>query len=470
VHNTGEIWAETMWEVYVALQEMPGAEFVATRKKMMRYVASGLLMAPPDATFTETRDAVLAAAYAANVADHDVMAAAFARRGLGTCAVSPDRQSSDNVGAEETFTVSGRALPGEATVALTNDCDADGSLDAGDTATVTVPITNAGAQALSDGVTVTVSSTTAGLTVPSAPVALGAIAPYGAATATFDIAVTGDIAAGPLAANIMVNVTSSGCRPSSTFVVPLRVQTDTQLEASATDAMDAVPSVWTPAGDDADTLWTHGEQSGLDRAWKGADAGTTSDTTLVSPALIGGSGNVTVAFDHKFDFELSDNYYDGGLIEVTTDDGATWQDVASLGAAPGYNATLGGGSGNPLEGSMVYGGTNPSYPNTDHVTLDFGSSLSGKTFKLRFRIATDAGVGAPGWEIDDLAVTGITNTPFPVQNAEDGSCGPGGPDAGGGGGEEPGGCCSTGGARGSDVAAGLLVLAVALRPRRRRSN
>lgn len=472
VHNTGEIWAEALWEVYVALQEMPGADFVAVRDKMARYIVAGLSMAPPDGTFTEVRDSVLAAAHAASPADHDVMAAAFARRGLGTCAESPPRESQDNIGAEEAFEVSGRALPGTPTVALTNDCDADGSLDAGDTATITVPIINAGALALTGGAEVSVSTTVPGLSVPSAPVALAEIAPYGAATATFEVAVTADIGAGPLAANVTVNVTAAGCRPNSTFVIPLRLQADVVPNASASDALDAVPSVWAPAGDDAAMLWSHSVQDGLDRIWKGADAGTNSDTSLESPAMTGGSGNVVVSFDHKFDFEFSqDTYFDGGLIEVTTDGGATWVDVATLGAQPGYNGVLGGGSGNPLEGANVYGGTNPAYPNTDRISLDFGTSLSDKTFKLRFRIATDAGVGAPGWEIDDIVVTGITNTPFPVQGAEDGSCGPGGPDAGdGGGGDEHGGCCSTGGTRPSDfVAAGLLGLALVLRRRRRTS-
>jgi hypothetical protein len=468
VHNAGEVWATIMWEVYVALQKMPNADFVATRDKMARYIVAGLSMAPPDGTFTEIRDAILAAAYAASPADHDVMAAAFGRRGLGTCAEAPARESEDFVGTAEEFEVSGRALPGTATVTMTSDCDMDGSLDAGDSATITVPIVNAGAIALTGGVSVTATTATPGLTVPSAPVMIDQIAPYGAAMATFEVSVSDDMDTTALAANLSVTVTAPGCRPTSTFVVPLRMQTDVQANASASDALDAVPSVWTATGDDAAALWTHGVQAGLDRVWKGAGAGTTSDTSLESPEMIGGTGNVVVSFDHTFDFELQqDTYFDGGLIEVTTDGGATWVDVATLGAQPGYNGVLGGDSGNPLDGASVYGGTNPAYPNTDRVSLDFGSALSGQTFKLRFRIATDAGVGAPGWVIDDIVVTGITNTPFPVQISEDGTCGPGHDD---GHDHDEGGCCSTGGMRTSDVAAaGLLGLALVLRRRKRRS-
>jgi hypothetical protein len=32
--------------------------------------------------------------------------------------------------------------------------------------------------------------------------------------------------------------------------------------------------------------------------------------------------------------------------------------------------------------------------------------------QIRFRIGADEGTGAPGWDIDDIAITGITNTPF----------------------------------------------------------
>lgn len=468
VHNTGEIWAGALWEVYVALLEVPGADFAETRARMARYVVGGLLLAPPDGTFTEIRDAILAAAQAASPADHDVMAAAFARRGLGSCAASPPRAATDNVGATEDFTVSARVLPGAATVALTADCDADGSLDAGDTAIITIPVVNAGALALASGAEVTVSTTTAGLVVPATPVAVGALAPYGATAASFEVAVSGDVAAGPLAGAVEVTITAPGCTPTSTFTVPLRMQTDVRSAASAADAFDAVPSVWTPRGEAADQVWSHAVEAGLDRWWAGAAVGTTADASLESPDLVASADEpVVITFDHRFEFEFSeDTYWDGGVIELSTDGGVSWSDVSTW-AAPGYTGTIGGDSGNPLDGRSAFGATNPSFPALDRVTLDLGAALAGQTFRLRFRIGTDGAVGAPGWRIDDLAITGLSSTPFPVQIGEDGACGPGG-DAGTDPGDEPGGCCSTGGARAGDLAVGLVALALVAWPRRRR--
>jgi hypothetical protein len=90
--------------------------------------------------------------------------------------------------------------------------------------------------------------------------------------------------------------------------------------------------------------------------------------------------------------------------------------------------------------------------------------LAGKTVSVRFRIGTDEGTGAGGWDIDKIAFTGITNTPFPsivdnvtaacgdagVPNPPDGGA-PGLPDAstGGTGGGSGGGSTTDGSAPGT---------------------
>ena len=125
----------------------------------------GLLLAPPDATFTETRSAILAAARAVSPADAATLAAAYARRGLGSCAESPPRTSRDFIGAVEDATVRGNAAPESVTVAIdVKNCDNDGALDVGETATVRTTVGNNGAAGLTD-VTVALTSTTPGVEV-----------------------------------------------------------------------------------------------------------------------------------------------------------------------------------------------------------------------------------------------------------------------------------------------------------------
>src|SRR5262249_55521633 len=133
-------------------------------------------------------------------------------------------------------------------------------------------------------------------------------------------------------------------------------------------------------------------------------------------------------------------------------------------ATPGYNKMLVLGE-NPLAGRPAYGGTSPGYPATSMVTLDFGTHLANMAFKLRFRVGSDTNTGGPGWEIDNLAFTGLVGTPFPTLVASTDTCG-----AGSGGPETVGGNaggCQIGGAGSGSAGLALGVLAMLLRRRRR---
>src|SRR5690606_3409832 len=100
------------------------------RRRMSDYVVAGLSLAPADSTFVEARDAILAAAAASDPDDAVAMAAGFATRGAGSCAVSPPRSSTDFVGVVEDFAVSPRLALGEITLEVVGDvCDGDGLLD-----------------------------------------------------------------------------------------------------------------------------------------------------------------------------------------------------------------------------------------------------------------------------------------------------------------------------------------------------
>ncbi|MFY0539649.1 M36 family metallopeptidase [Nannocystis pusilla] len=115
VHNAGEVWATMLWEVYVALHEAHAGEleFDAVRRRMSDYVVAGMMLAPTQPTYTEQRDALLTAIGQHSVEDFVAAAQAFARRGAGTCAVSPPHDSEDLVGVVEDFEVRprGRSSP-----------------------------------------------------------------------------------------------------------------------------------------------------------------------------------------------------------------------------------------------------------------------------------------------------------------------------------------------------------------------
>src|SRR5207249_9828397 len=46
------------------------------------------------------------------------------------------------------------------------------------------------------------------------------------------------------------------------------------------------------------------------------------------------------------------------------------------------------------------------------TTASLGTTYQGQTVRVRFRIVTDAGVGASGWQIASLTFNNITNQPF----------------------------------------------------------
>src|SRR4030095_15345442 len=101
---------------------------------MSSYIVAGLQMTPRDATYTEQRDAILAAAAAGRNkrVDLGVLDTAFARRGAGSCAVSPPRDSLNLVGVTESYTVRPRIEIGDISFAIDRrSCDGDDYLDAG---------------------------------------------------------------------------------------------------------------------------------------------------------------------------------------------------------------------------------------------------------------------------------------------------------------------------------------------------
>ena len=48
---------------------------------------------------------------------------------------------------------------------------------------------------------------------------------------------------------------------------------------------------------------------------------------------------LVISFDHRHSFEDLTTAFDGGVIEVSLDGGATWVDISTY-AAPGYSGTL----------------------------------------------------------------------------------------------------------------------------------
>jgi Fungalysin metallopeptidase (M36)/PA domain/Fungalysin/Thermolysin Propeptide Motif len=438
VHNAGEIWASMMWEAYVALQKARGSgeRFDDVRRRMADYIVAGLKMAPVDATYTEQRDAILGAAAAARRDDDDghpgkghggskhratnpdvlVLAQAFARRGAGSCAVSPPRDSTNFAGVVESFEVRPRAALGEIRIVEDKSCDRDGFIDAGERGTIVVPVMNGGAVDMLD--------TTLSITTPAQGISfkhggstrIGRIAPFSSTEVEIEFEVDrGFSGIGQLTLNVSISNDES-CEAAVARPIYAFINVDDVPGMSNVDNVESSSSPWTAGGTDAEDIWSRVEPVPFDHAWLGRDFGSVSDTTLTSPNLnVGAGAPFMIAFDHRFSFETDPTtnpptFFDGGVIEISRN-GGPFEDISTF-ADPGYGGTLVTGSGNPLSGRKAFVGHNGAFPARERLTLNLGTAFAGQTVRLRFRIATDAGAGDMGWELDNLSFQGITNLPF----------------------------------------------------------
>jgi hypothetical protein len=139
-----------------------------------------------------------------------------------------------------------------------------------------------------------------------------------------------------------------------------------------------------------------------------------SEKRLISRSIVMGGGGHLINFRNWFSTEHdpppAEVFWDGYVLEVSTDNGGTWADVTdpSIGGtfvSGPYTGEIDGTANNPLAGRQAWsgisgGGALPVYINTS-INIP---SLSG-TIKLRFIMGTDEAVAAPGARVDGLVVT-----------------------------------------------------------------
>jgi Zn-dependent metalloprotease len=109
--------------------------------------------------------------------------------------------------------------------------------------------------------------------------------------------------------------------------------------------------------------------------------------------------NAYLWFAHAYDFEYdADGYYDGGVLEYSTNNGSTWTDASSLIESNGYKGTIATGYSNPLAGRKAFVGSSHGYIST-RLNL---SSLAGKAVNFRWRMGLDYVGSAWGWWVDNI--------------------------------------------------------------------
>ncbi len=110
------------------------------------------------------------------------------------------------------------------------------------------------------------------------------------------------------------------------------------------------------------------------------------------------SSYTTLSFWHRFNTE---DGWDGGVVEISTNGGASWSDLGSRMIIGKYNGSLGVGSNNPIGGRAAFTGNNGASFMKTVVNL---ASFAGQSVRIRFRFASDDNTAPTGggWFVDDI--------------------------------------------------------------------
>jgi hypothetical protein len=315
---------------------------------------------------------------------------------------------------------------------LTDDgtsCDRDGVLDNGETGTLSLTFANQGPNNLNQ-IELSVSSSNPHVTFPNGnTVRFPPLQKQGESTGSVRVALNG--ATGLESTEFAIAIVApelelpSGLNVTATH----RVNYNEVLAASATESVESSNTSWTTAGS-APSLpnvnsWQRRALSATEHVWWGPDNNGQLDDqkpfapdeqVLVSPTLNVGTAPLTISFRHRFSFE--NGGWDGGVIEVSND-GGTWVDIG--GGA--YNGTTRADTNAPIgRNRPAFVNRMTNWPNFATVSLNLGTTFANQNVRVRFRIGADESTGAPGWEIDDIAIGGLTNTPFTGQVANVVAC------------------------------------------------
>jgi hypothetical protein len=156
-------------------------------------------------------------------------------------------------------------------------------------------------------------------------------------------------------------------------------------------------------------------------SWFAPNIATVSDQRLTSPPfqLPEDAASPVLVFHHWRNIEPQGGTacYDGGILEVSLDDGAFSQVPGSLLLTQPYQGPVNSGFSNPLAGLQAWCGVFESY----HRVVVDATAWRGHEVRLRFRLGTDSTVSRTGWHIDDLSVQSCTTTvPLPEEVFRDG--------------------------------------------------
>lgn len=118
-------------------------------------------------------------------------------------------------------------------------------------------------------------------------------------------------------------------------------------------------------------------------------------------------GQVQLTFRQNFNLEASTSDpmlgYDGGVLEISSDGGNTFEDIVAAGGTftmGGYNRTISSDRGSPIAGRQAWSGNSQGF-----ITTVVEVPAIQKPGRLRWRMASDSTGSGEGWRVDTLELT-----------------------------------------------------------------
>jgi PKD repeat protein len=175
-------------------------------------------------------------------------------------------------------------------------------------------------------------------------------------------------------------------------------------------------TVLTPGKPSASQPWTrvpdataHSPATSFFTEALSAQAAVKDDRLISPPQMI--SSTTRLHFWHRFDLEVD---WDGGVLEVSTNGGASYVDVTAAGGVfvkGGYSRIMGNG---PLAARGAWTGRSPGMITGDMNEVEVNlASLAGTTAIFRWRLRTDDLTvdETLGWWVDDIQFTNLLVAP-----------------------------------------------------------
>ncbi|MEO6868731.1 MAG: M36 family metallopeptidase [Ginsengibacter sp.] len=370
-HQVGEIWAATLWDMTWNIIQTDGinidlykANDPGGNSVALKLVMLGMKLQPCRPGFIDGRDAILKADTILYNGLHGcAIWSAFARRGMGILAQQGSSNSTTDQLADYTSPSAGivKKLVDKITSAQSELLTYTFRIN-----TLCAPITG---YKIVDTLPLNVTYVSGG---------------------TYDAS----------GRTVIYNVPDLAANSSITFTLQVTVNTGTyfvpSILFSETVPSNSIPATMISTSSGGSKWATNSTNHSSPYSIKSASPASASEQFLTSANAYNITGHTQLSFWGYYNTEAS---HDGGVVELSTDNGVNWKDAGPFMSQNGYNAIM--NSNTNITNNRAFTGSNGGFMQTV-INL---TAFKGQNIKFRFRFVTDNTISGIGWYVDDILLS-----------------------------------------------------------------